>query len=37
MADCFHYAVAKRQGVPILTKDAGFLSTGLVILGLSAE
>jgi len=37
MADCFHYAVARRQGVPILTKDAGFLSTGLVVLGLSAQ
>lgn len=36
MADCFHYAVAKRHGVPILTKDAGFLSTDLIVLGLAA-
>lgn len=29
MADCFHYAVAKRRAVPILTKDEGFAFTDL--------
>lgn len=29
MADCFHYAVARRRGVPILTKDEGFAFTDL--------
>ena len=37
MADCFHYAVARRLGMPILTKDAGFASTDLVVLGLSSR
>ena len=29
MADCFHYAVATRRGVSILTKDEGFTFTDL--------
>lgn len=37
MADCFHYAVAKRLGMPILTKDAGFAATDLIVLGASSR
>lgn len=36
MADCFHYAVAKRRGVPILTKDEGFAFTDLETIGAPA-
>jgi len=32
MADCFHYAVAKRRNVPILTKDQGFTRTDLATI-----
>lgn len=37
MADCFHYAVAKRRAMPILTKDIGFTLTDLVVLGASSR
>lgn len=33
MADCFHYAVAKRHGMPILTKDEGFTFTDVETIG----
>lgn len=33
LADCFHYAVAKGQNVPILTKDAGFALTDIEAIG----
>jgi ribonuclease VapC len=32
LADCFHYAVAKANRVPILTKDEGFSLTDLAIV-----
>ncbi len=33
LADCFHYATAKAQRVPILTKDSGFALTDLETVG----
>ncbi|GLS29477.1 Uncharacterized protein, contains PIN domain [Mesorhizobium albiziae] len=33
LADCFHYAAAKSNGVPILTKDAGFALTDIATAG----
>ncbi|MHC1550030.1 type II toxin-antitoxin system VapC family toxin [Phyllobacterium sp. K27] len=35
LADCFHYATAKAQHVPILTKDGGFALTDLETIGLT--
>lgn len=34
LADCFHYAVAKANRVPILTKDEGFAMTDLAVVKL---
>lgn len=33
LADCFHYAVAKSQQAPILTKDIGFALTDVATTG----
>ncbi|BAT57658.1 ribonuclease VapC30 [Variibacter gotjawalensis] len=32
LADCFHYASAKAQRVPILTKDVAFAATDLPVV-----
>lgn len=36
MADCFHYAVAKRHDAVMLTKDRGFTFTDLRTAGVAA-
>lgn len=35
LADCFHYASAKANGAPILTKDAGFALTDIGTVGVA--
>ena len=32
MADCFHYAVARAEGVPMLSLDAGFALTDMSVV-----
>ncbi|MCF3641565.1 type II toxin-antitoxin system VapC family toxin [Rhizobium sp. TRM95111] len=32
MADCFHYAVARGEGVPMLSLDAGFALTDISVV-----
>jgi ribonuclease VapC len=34
LADCFHYAAAKVNRVPILTKDEGFALTDLAVVSI---
>lgn len=35
LADCFHYANAKAQRAPILTKDVGFALTDIEAIGVA--
>jgi len=34
LADCFHYATAKANRMPVLTKDAGFGRTDVATVGI---
>ncbi|MDO9417534.1 type II toxin-antitoxin system VapC family toxin [Pararhizobium sp.] len=36
LADCFHYATAKNNGVPILSKDIGFALTDVQVVSVGA-